>query len=627
MARYAEGPREQVDDVVQQWVSRCVLDDRSLLFPDRSVVWTDENLAWVFGALRENEFVGAKGGGTFDSKWQLQLQSATPEQRILATDAMVVYLLFTNAVSGEKKRQLIELSLGEPTDAGPPATDVLAALDHGIADPGMHFNLARDLHLRFLLDASRRLKDRPEGELRRLLESPWELRDVVDGGDEPRHAMRHVLLHLLRPDEFERIASGTHRSAIVSAFGGMIDDVASEDEDEQLLALRERLAAYVPENAPGVNRRVGPDFYYSPLKEMWRGGGLAAGEGASDIEALEWKKQIVLHGPPGTGKTREAGELAEALIRRAALKAWGPARYFESEDLLKALVSRQSVGAGGVETSSDVPASNVFWVQLHPAYGYAEFVRGLRLEGNTTRYEPGVLPQIVDHHHAQPEDRRLPVVLVLDEMNRTDLSAMLGEAFSLLEGDKRDKVLVLPGQNTGEPAATLALPSGLYVIGTMNEIDQSVESLDFALRRRFLWKECRFDAGALVEMVRDAWDGLIPTRFKFEHAAEQVRRLSDRALTLNEAIAASPELGRQYEIGHSQFADVTFFLGKSLTGRRSVPSGTFLWTGKGKPQPALVDLWTWSIGPLLEQYLAGSDARDAEAKRLRSVFLDGASPE
>ncbi len=627
MARYAEGPREPVDDVVQQWIDRCILDDGSLLLPDRSAVWTEDNLAWVFDALKENELDGKTGGGTFESKWQLQLQSASPEQRILAADAMVVYLLFTIAVGGEKKRQLVELSLGEPTDAGPLAADVLKALDHGIADPGMHFNIARDLHLRFLLDTSRRLKDRPTDELRRLLEAPWELRDVVDESDEPRHAMRHVLLHLLRPDEFERIASGAHKSAILSAFGGMLDGVTVEEEDERLLALRERLEGYVPENAPGVNRRVGPDFYYSPLKEMWRGGGITAGVGASDIEALEWKKQIVLHGPPGTGKTREAGELAEALIRRAALKAWGPARYFESEDLLQALISRQSVGVGGIDASDASRVSNVFWVQLHPAYSYTEFVRGLRLEGNTTRYEPGLLPQIVDHYHAQPADRRLPVVLVLDEMNRTDLSAMLGEAFSLLERDKRDKLLVLPGQNAGEPAATLALPSDLFVIGTMNEIDQSVEALDFALRRRFLWKECRFDAGALVEMVRDAWGEHVPRRFRFEQAAEQVGRLSDRALMLNEAIAASPELGRQYEIGHSQIADVTFFLGKALAGRTSVPGGTYLWAGTGKPQPALVDLWTWSLGPLLEQYLAGSDARDAEAQRLRSVFLEGTSSE
>ncbi|CAB4893888.1 unannotated protein [freshwater metagenome] len=625
MARYAEGPRDQVDLVVGQWVERCILDDRSLLFPDRAHVWTGANLAWVFAALKDGALVGTAGGGKFDSKWKLQLESASPDQRVLAADVMVVYFLFTNAVSGEKKRQLVDLSLGDAAGDSAPAADVLAALDQGIGDPGMHFNLGRDVHLRFLLDAARRLKDRPSDELQGLLASPWELAAVIDDGGEPTHAMRHVLLHLLRPDEFERIANGAHKSAIVSAFDGMLEDVEAADNDERLFALRKRVAEYVP-GAPGMNHEAGPDFYYSPLKEMWRGGGLAGGEGASDIEALEWKKQIVLHGPPGTGKTREAEELGGALIRRAALKAWGPARYFASEDELTALVSRQSVGAGGLETAGGVPPSNVFWVQLHPAYGYSEFVRGLRLEGNTTRYEPGLLPQIVEHYHAQPEDQRFPVVLVLDEMNRTDLSAMLGEAFSLLEGDKRDKVLVLPGQNKGEPAATLALPGDLYVIGTMNEIDQSVEALDFALRRRFLWKDCRFEADALYDMIRGAWGKLVPSRFKFVNAEEQVRQLGDRAVALNEAIASSPELGRPYEIGHSQFAEVTFFLGKSLASRKSVQLGTYLWTGKGKPQPALTDLWSWSLGPLLEQYLAGSDVRDAELKRLRSVFLDGASP-
>ena len=74
---------------------------------------------------------------------------------------------------------------------------------------------------------------------------------------------------------------------------------------------------------------------------------------------------------------------------------------------------------------------------------------------------------------AVTETDRLPVILVLDEINRTDLSRLFGEAFSLLEN--RDTPVLLPGFDVGAAPQALAPPHNLYVIGTMNLIDQSVE--------------------------------------------------------------------------------------------------------------------------------------------------------
>lgn len=73
-----------------------------------------------------------------------------------------------------------------------------------------------------------------------------------------------------------------------------------------------------------------------------------------------------------------------------------------------------------------------------------------------------------------------------------------GEAFSVLED--RDSPVELPGVEPGEPISTLQLPEHLFVIGTMNLIDQSLEQIDFALRRRFFWQRSSFDSTRLEEV-------------------------------------------------------------------------------------------------------------------------------
>ena len=145
-------------------------------------------------------------------------------------------------------------------------------------------------------------------------------------------------------------------------------------------------------------------------------------------------------------------------------------------------------------------------------------------------------------------------------MNRTNLAEMLGEAFSLLERDRRGETLKLPGFNVDQEPDELVIPKNLYFIGTLNEIDQSVETLDFALRRRFLWRECPFERDTLLEIVSNRWEDDIG-RFSYDDAAVQLERFADRAEELNSAIEASGELGRQYQVGHTYFADVAFFIG------------------------------------------------------------------
>ncbi|KXP08707.1 AAA family ATPase [Tsukamurella pseudospumae] len=600
MARYIGLDRNQIDAAVALWKQRCLLDDGSLLFPD------SHRQPWALPVVEEldrrfngNLLEGDAAGGRFATKWAEQMSGASEDCRLLGAEVLLVHFLFAASVSEPTKVSSIQQSLDGSGIELPVDGVAIQALSQSIGHPGIGFNTRRDVQVGYLIDFALRFKRLPAGRRAELLDDPWALRDFADDTEHSIREMRHILLHLLRPAEFERTSSGTHKKEIAAAFAGLLGADGPVDVDEQLLAIRREV-----ERLQGTDKI---DFYRGELRGVWSATG-GDSEGVGDLEAVRWKKQIVLYGPPGTSKTWQARQLAETVIRRAALDSWGPETYFKNAAAVDAAVR-----------------DNVFWLQLHPGYGYEQFIRGLRLEGDVTRYRPGFLPWVVDQlesRAAASDLPRLPGVLVLDEINRTNLSEMLGEAFSLLEAGQRGAKRELPGFDHDQDPDVLVIPEDLYVIGTMNEIDQSVETLDFALRRRFLWRECPFEADTLLAIVEHRWPEQVAARFPIEDAMPQLERLADRAQALNDAIAASPELGRQFQIGHTYFADITFFIGQWVKGRKAKPAnGTYLWTANGNPQPTLRDLWNRSLEPLIEQYLAGSDVRDDELKRFERIFL------
>lgn len=603
MARFSEQPRDLVDETARLWVEHSLIEDRSLTDPSREGVWTVDVLRDLDRRFNGNPLVSGEGGGTFAGKWAIQLEHGGPELVRLAAEVLLVHFLFVGSVTYRGKLDVINATVAGTEVTLDAESVALRAMRQGIGHPGVGFNTRRDLQVGYLIDFCLRLKQLGRDERAVLLKDPWALRDFADRTDKPLREMRHIVLHLLHPETFERISSGRHKREIATALGDLAE-TSGPDVDEQLLAIRDKLTTLMPGgNAPGQ----AIDFYHPPLRVAWESAG-DSGEGTGDLEALEWKKQIVLYGPPGTSKTYQARGLAETIIRRAALNRWGFKNFVERAEFVETAV-----------------AANIFWAQLHPGFGYPEFIRGLRLDGDRTRYHPGLLPSVVDRYRRQelPDGlAALPVVLVLDEINRTDLSAMFGEAFSLLEAGQRGREVTLPGSNPDEPPATLVLPDDLYLIGTMNEIDQSVETLDFALRRRFLWRDCPFERETLLEIIQDRWADAV-RGVPYDHVAEQLTRFADHAEQLNTAISKSAVLGRAYHVGHTYFADIVFFLGVWLSTRKSRPAnGGYLWRQpRDQPQPPLLDLWNRSLKPLLEQYLAGVDDRDEQMEHLRNVFL------
>ena len=190
----------------------------------------------------------------------------------------------------------------------------------------------------------------------------------------------------------------------------------------------------------------------------------------------------ILYGPPGTGKTYVTSKYCVEIC---------DGQTEPSKEEIRSR-HRQLVEAGRVD-----------FVTFHQSYGYEEFVEGLRPKtegvgstGFSLDSTDGVLKRIAKRARENSEEN---YVLVIDEINRANVSKVLGELVTLLEEDKREGAdnevkLTLPYSK-----APFALPSNLYILGTMNTADRSIALLDTALRRRFEFKEIPPEPGILSE--------------------------------------------------------------------------------------------------------------------------------
>jgi len=608
MAIYSDQDRRQIDELCAKWREQSLIGNGSLLYPEQfPEAWSEPMLDQLNKRFWENLLVGEEAGGSFASKWEVQLDGAEPEVRLLAAECLLIYYLITASVGPDRKLAMINNTIGsdQPQLHISANSDVYEALKNWIANPGLYYNTRQDVHVGYLMELSLRLKRLSvEGRSALLDDNPWKFAEFAEGGEHHSDTMRHVVCHLLYPEYFERIASNTHKQLILKAFGELDSSDRDATQDQRLYSIRQELK----QRLPGWNE-ARRDYYEPDLRSIWHpSGGAEGGEAIEPAFALDYKKQIVFYGPPGSGKTYAARELAKSVIKTAALQRWGVGEYFSDVERVESVVN-----------------DHITRLQMHPSYGYAEFMVGLRLgAGGGMHYQRGALLRLVDTMRQEVREkgnRALPHVLILDEINRTDLSAMFGEAFSAMEREKRGVEMELFAEGEDDKPIRFAMPEDLYIIGTMNEIDQSVEALDFAMRRRFLWFHTPFDREVLFAIWEANW-GKQSMKVEWQDAVPQLEELAERISQLNQTISALPDLGPEYELGAAVFGDLPYFVGLvwryKTQGRKKAK---ILWDKNGRPCEPLFSLWNLTLEPVLSQYLAGSDRRAEQLEELRLLFL------
>ncbi len=211
---------------------------------------------------------------------------------------------------------------------------------------------------------------------------------------------------------------------------------------------------------------------------------------------LKSRKNVIIQGAPGVGKTFMAKRLAYSMMGKK-------------------------------------DKSRVKMIQFHQSYTYEDFIVGFRPSENGFKLKYGPFYDFCE----KAKKSSLPHFFIIDEINRGNISRIFGELLMLIEEDKRKEKL-----NLLYTEEEFFVPSNVYIIGMMNTADRSLATIDYALRRRFAFFDIRpgFDSPVFIEMTKPYNETAFPKLLSYVKA-------------LNKDIREDDSLGPGFEVGHSYF--------------------------------------------------------------------------
>ena len=302
----------------------------------------------------------------------------------------------------------------------------------------------------------------------------------------------------------------------------------------------------------------------------------------------EGKRQFVLTGAPGTGKTFAVNKMAE------------------ENNMKYGLTSRRD-----------------YFVQFHPSYDYVDFVEGIRpvQEGrNKMQFvkRDGIFKSFcrkvieLTNNDTGEDLSDVKYFFVIDEINRADLSKVFGELMYCLEESKRGKENQIATQYQNLPTYGIKddedvfrdgfyIPDNVIIVGTMNDIDRSVDTFDFALRRRFTWIEV---GGLDTEDTEDYKNYLKEVLYGMGKSPDCIFRLTERLTALNTYIienGAECGLDGRYIIGPAYFDK---------------------FNEENDFDVELNECWTSRIKPLIEEYCRGQKRAKEFVISCGNAFLE-----
>ncbi len=476
---------DKVYEAASKWVDSALRTDGSLFTPGERI-WSSQWLGELHKRFLDNP---DESQDAFIDKLKRQLANSPPEVYQLMGEVLYVRFLIVYAANGgDRQKEEIDTVLGwAPSPVGIPQ-DLVDGLDYGLINIGAGAQFY-PFQVGFIIEFVEQWKQK-SSECVRLLDDPdpWEFKNFLNSihlrsrllsNSGNKHSLqREAILHLVFPDTFEALTFGSKEN-ISKKFAELVKE-PTDDIDRKLEQIRS-----------GLTPEYGEDFqfYEDPVKSLWRDNGQKkkgqpvpppvdappAPKPPSDLQTLadellfgvehlrkieqllDDKRQVIFQGPPGTGKTFVARKLAVCL-------------------------------AGSQE--------RVRLVQFHPSYAYEDFVQGYRpaLVSGQPGFElrNGPLLEAAERARAEPDAKHF---LVIDEINRGNLSKVFGELYFLLEYRDEEMRLLY----ADEP---FSLPDNLYIIGTMNTADRSIALVDLALRRRFHFVEFHPDKPPVKGLLR-----------------------------------------------------------------------------------------------------------------------------